>query len=58
MDFLGIEVKKEKTTSLIGLVKLPKSIGRYKDKDLSIFSEAQLKEVEKLGFELSNFNYF
>ncbi len=36
--------------NLSDIIKIPKTMGRYKDKDLSIFSKDELEEVEKLGF--------
>jgi len=48
-DFLDIRSNEKK---LKDLIIIPKSIGRYKKKDLSIFSKAQMKEVENLGFNL------
>ncbi len=48
-DFLDIRSNEKK---LKDLIIIPKSIGRYKKKDLSIFNKAQLKEIENLGFNL------
>jgi len=54
MRFLGLNINPKKNTMLTELIKLSKAIGRAKDTDLSIFNKNQLKEVERLGFELSN----
>jgi len=53
LDFLEIDKDSVDVRSLIALPRAPKSSGRYKDHDISIFSE-ELKAVRDLGFEISS----
>ena len=57
MVFLDLEIDPKENKRLTALIKLPKTIGRAMNKDLSVFSDRQLKEVKKLGFDLSEYNF-
>jgi len=49
--FLGVEISKEKSKHIINLVKPLKSIGRFKQHDLSLFDENDMSYVKHLGFD-------
>jgi len=51
-NFLDIPLKKELFSYLITIPKIPKTSGRYKVKDLSLFTKDQLIQIEKLGFSI------
>lgn len=48
--FLGIECTD--IEKLVGLVHKPKSMGKHKEKDINIFSDADMKEVTDFGFRI------
>jgi len=48
--FLGIEC--EDMEELVGIVHKPKSVGRYREKDISIFSNADIQRVVDFGFQV------
>ena len=52
IDFLKIDKKKLDINELAKLPKLPKSAGRYKNYDLTIFSKNEIDTVRDLGFEV------
>ncbi len=56
LSFLNINIDKLQLEKLAKLIRQPESINRAKEKDLSIFTNKQIKEVEKMGFDLSDFN--
>jgi hypothetical protein len=51
LAFLQLEVSDSGIQRLISLVAAPTSIGRFKDHDLSVFSEGDLRYAEALGFD-------
>jgi len=51
IDFL--ELKEVDAVKLAKLVKIPESLGRYKQQDLSIFDQNELDAVKQLGFEIA-----
>jgi len=52
LNFMNIEVNKEVFKLLISLPSLPSTVGRYKSRDLNIFTEEQLDEVIKFGYKI------
>jgi len=52
LNFLLLSASDSVTDKLIALPKIPSTMGRYKNQDLSIFDKSQLKEVEELGFTI------
>lgn len=52
LRFIGIEIDEIKFNELKNIIKVPASIGRFRDKNLSIFSEEEIAEVRKLGFNV------
>jgi len=52
LTFLGVNVAEDEAEKLQRLVNKPSSIGRYRTRDLSIFTEAQLVAVERFGFSV------
>lgn len=50
IDFLGLDTRGVKMDELQKLPKFPKSYGRYKNYDLSIFSKEEIEAVKALGF--------
>lgn len=50
LDFLGHDRPTEVLQTLARLVSPPSSIGRYRERDLSVFSVEDLKFVESMGF--------
>ncbi len=57
MSFIGLEINEKVRSNLIELIKPPKSMGRAKEYDLSIFTTEQIKEVKKLDYDLKEFSY-
>lgn len=55
-DFLSITVSKEKKKNICNLIIPPGSIGRYKEHDLEVFDESDLKKLKDFGFEGYNYN--
>ena len=51
-EFLDIKMTSQQTEYLLSLVKPPKSIGRYKHQDLSVFNKDDIAYVEQLGFSI------
>jgi len=51
-EFLDLDISN--IDELAGLVKIPVSLGRYKDKDLSVFSLEDFEAVKNLGFEVES----
>jgi len=54
LNFLNIKVEKELMEELIKIPKIPATIDRYKDKDLTIFPGELLEKVRKLESECEN----
>jgi hypothetical protein len=52
LNFMNIEVNKEVFKFLISLPSPPSTVGRYKSRDLSIFTEEQLDEIIKFGYKI------
>jgi len=52
LDFLDLTAPENVLNKLISLPKIPNTMGRYKNRDLSIFSKSQLQAVEDLGFSI------
>ena len=52
INFLGIEADKEKLMSLAGLITPPASIGRYCNKEMSVFCPEDLEAVRAFGFKV------
>ncbi|MCF8369926.1 MAG: sulfotransferase [Bacteroidales bacterium] len=52
LDFINIQVGPVKLSKLINIPSKPSGNGRYKNEDLTIFTQKQLDEVEKLGFKI------
>jgi len=52
VDFLEIDIKSIKLHELEKLPKKPKSTGRYRDQDLSIFNKEEIEAVIDLGFDV------
>jgi hypothetical protein len=50
LDFLGIDSASVDTDQLFALPRVPESAGRYRTRDLSVFSADQLAAVRALGF--------
>lgn len=50
LNFLNWSIQPDQLTALASLAKVPKSIGRYRQMDLSIFTRSDIKAVEKFGF--------
>jgi len=52
LNFMNIKVNNEVFKLLISLPSLPSTVGRYKSRDLSIFTEEQLNEVINFGYKI------
>ena len=52
LKFLNINVGDVLLKRIIQIPKIPQSEGRYKEKNISMFSESQLNQVSELGFEV------
>lgn len=52
IDFLEVEINHDKLMKLEQMPQKPKTSGRYKNEDLSLFSEQEIQAVEKFGFEV------
>jgi hypothetical protein len=52
VDFLGTDVSETMLGLLASLIKTPKSKGRYKQHNLSLFSKEELNAVRRFGFEV------
>lgn len=52
LKFLNLTVSEETRKHLLTLPKLPSSSGRFKQKDLSIFSAEQVQNVKELGYAI------
>jgi hypothetical protein len=52
LNFMNIEVNKEVFKLLISRPSLPSTVGRYKTRDLSIFTEEQLNEIINFGYKI------
>ena len=53
MSFLNQKLSKEDEIQIKKLIKTPKSIGRFKQEDLSVFDPQDISYVEKLGFDVN-----
>lgn len=53
LRFIWIKINEIRFNELKNIIKVPSSIGRFKDKNLSIFSEGEIDEVKRLGFNLN-----
>ena len=51
--FLGFQLQQKLTEHLLNLVIPPRSIGRYKKYDLSVFNPTDIAYVKHLGFDTS-----
>ena len=52
MDFIDIEIAKERISQLYQIPKLSKTVGRYKKHDLGIFDDRQIAYVKEMGFTI------
>ena len=52
VDFLEIHVEPSQIDRLSSIPKIPKSVGRYKSRNLSAFSAGDLLVLEEFGFEI------
>ncbi|MGY8788959.1 MAG: hypothetical protein ACKVKR_01410, partial [Pseudomonadales bacterium] len=50
-DFLGLDPAEISDNSLLKLIQVPDSIGRFKSYDTTIFSEDDMAYVKELGFD-------
>ncbi len=50
-QFFEMNLDSTKVKHLISLVKPPKTIGRYKQQDISVFNTEDLAYVKHLGFD-------
>ena len=53
LSFLEVDVSDTQISNLLNLVRIPKSIGRFKKYSLEIFDPSDIKFVEELGFDTS-----
>ena len=51
-DFLCFQIKEEQIENLSTLILKTESVERYKKHDISIFSDAQIKEISNFGFNI------
>ena len=51
MQFLDVAPGARAQSDLLAMIR-PTSRGRYKEQDLSIFSQAQLRAVQNIGFDV------
>ncbi|MDP8218930.1 MAG: sulfotransferase [Candidatus Theseobacter exili] len=52
VSFLGVDSSKVNIESLLKIPRRPESLGRYKNEDLSIFSDSDIESVKNLGFSV------
>jgi len=52
LDFIEADKGSVDIKKLIALPRIPKSFGRYKDSDMSVFSDEEIEAVRELGFEV------
>lgn len=52
IQFLGLEIKRNKLDELYQIPKKPITLGRFKEHDLQMFDKQQIDFVEELGFDL------
>jgi len=52
VDFIGVDIEKTKIQYLYDIPKKPKTIGRYKQYDLNLFDNEDLKFVRNLSFPI------
>jgi hypothetical protein len=52
INFLQIKIQEPKLKNLEQMPQKPKSSGRYKNEDLSIFSQEEIQAVQKFGFRV------
>jgi Sulfotransferase family len=57
IKFLGPSLKNRTIDELSTLITKPKTIGRYKQEDLSIFTKKDIETVRQLGFEIDKRDY-
>ncbi|MGB6229681.1 MAG: sulfotransferase [Litorimonas sp.] len=50
-DLIGAEAKYSELDRLAAYVQSPTTVGRFRDRDLSVFRDDQLETLRKLGFE-------
>ena len=51
-EFAGIQFSKKELAALAGNVSPPRTMGRFRNKDLSIFDPADIEFVRQLGFDV------
>jgi hypothetical protein len=54
LDFLGVVCDRDRVIELSNMIKRPKSIGRYRKHDITIFSREEIEAVRKFGFEVAD----
>lgn len=54
INFLELDKNEVNVNKLCSLCKTPRSLGRYQDYDISIFSQDEIKAVRELGFIVNN----
>jgi hypothetical protein len=54
INFLEISVDEQLLQQLVRIPKLPETVGRYKNENLSVFSAEQLNAVKKLGYNINS----
>jgi hypothetical protein len=52
MDFIGAKVENDVFEKMISIPKTPKSVGRYRKEDLSIFSAKDKLQLEEFGYRV------
>lgn len=53
LDFLEVSCEDQKRARLASLPRVPRSTGRYRNHDLSVFNDAELQAVRELGFNIA-----
>lgn len=52
LDFVEIDKASVAINNLVALPRMPKSFGRYKGSDMSVFSNNEIEAVREMGFEV------
>lgn len=52
VSFLSLNINEEQIKNIAKLPKMPRTSGRYKSKDISVFSEEELNKTKSLGFTI------
>ncbi|NDY91286.1 sulfotransferase family protein [Ideonella livida] len=53
LNFLDLSTDDDTVDQMVKLVRPSTSLGRYRSRDLSVFSERSLRDLESMGFEIS-----